>query len=309
MSSLPTDTFTDADLNVYFPEIWANRINDFYRARLQLGAFFLDLSDDFSMGGDVLNIPSLTEMSANTKTTATAVTLNSPTETDVNLTVNTWKEVSFVIEDFQAAKLKKSYNLKERYAKNAAYTAAGVYEDALITLIGAFSNTVGSSTTVLLDSNIRAAINYLEVADVDMSDVAFFFHPSVINTQLLNIDKYVDFDFTTARPVDGGGLSTRTTTGEVSSYGLKPRGQLYGIPVYASTRLDYVSGTTGRIGCLAHPEAIVHASITPNANSSMKVRVQEQYLQTYLGTLVTADIMFGVIENRDAAGVTIYSKE
>jgi hypothetical protein len=68
-----------------------------------------------------------------------------------------------------------------------------------------------------------------------------------------------------------------------------------------------VSGTTGRYGCIAHPEALVHASITPNSNSGMKVRVQEQYLQTYLGTLVTADIMFGVVENRDTSGVTIIS--
>jgi len=33
------------------------------------------MSGDFSGGGDVLNIPSLTEMSANTKVNATAVTL------------------------------------------------------------------------------------------------------------------------------------------------------------------------------------------------------------------------------------------
>jgi hypothetical protein len=76
MSSYPTDTFTDADLTVFFPEIWAERINDFFRARLQAGAFFLDVSEDFSGGGDTLNIPNLTEMTANAKSNATAVTLN-----------------------------------------------------------------------------------------------------------------------------------------------------------------------------------------------------------------------------------------
>jgi len=72
----PTDTFIDADMEVFFPEIWAARINDFFRARLQLGAFFTDMSEDFAGGGDVLNIPNFTEMSANTKNNATAVTLN-----------------------------------------------------------------------------------------------------------------------------------------------------------------------------------------------------------------------------------------
>lgn len=71
----PTGTFSDADLNVFFPEIWSERINDFFRARLQAGAFFLDLSEDFSAGGDTLNIPNLTEMTAYAKSNATAVTL------------------------------------------------------------------------------------------------------------------------------------------------------------------------------------------------------------------------------------------
>lgn len=210
-----------------------------------------------------------------------------------------------MIEDFQGAKLKKSYNIKEKYAKNAAYTAAASYEDAIIALIDDFSNTVGTSTAVIADSNIRAAINYLETANVELEDCAFFFHPSVVNTQLLNIERYVDFDFTTSRPIDGGGLATNTTVGAMSTVGLKPRGNLYGIPVYSSTRMAYVSGSDGRYGCLAHKDAIVHAAITPNPNSGMRVRVQESYKQEYLGTLVTADIMFGVIENRDTAGVTI----
>jgi hypothetical protein len=197
--------------------------------------------------------------------------------------------------------------LKEKCAKNAAYTAAGAYEDAIIALMDNFSNTVGASNANLADSDIRAAINYLEVANVSLEECAFFFHPSVINNQLLAIDRYVDFDFTTSRPVDGGGLSTMTTVGSVSTIGLKPKGSLYGIPVYSSSRLPYVSGTDGRVGCLAHPDAIVHAAITPDSNSGMRVRIQESYKQEYLGTLVTADVMFGVIENRDAAGVTIYA--
>lgn len=307
--AFPTGTLSDTNLDVFFPEIWSNRINDYFRARLQVAAFFLDLSDEFAMGGDVLNIPNLTAMSANTKTIATTVTLNAATETDTNLTINTWKEVSFAIEDFQAAKLKRSYALKSRYARNAAYAAALVYEDAIIALMDDFTNTVGTSTAVLLDSNIRAAKDYLECNEVDMDEVAWFFHPTVINTQLLAIDRYVDFDFTSVRAVDGGGLSASTSGGITGSFGLKPRGSLYGIPVYSTTRMPYVSGTTGRIGCLAHKEAIVHASITPDPDSAMKVRVQECYKQEYLSTLVTADIMFGVVENRDGAGVTIYSKE
>ncbi|GAG11919.1 unnamed protein product, partial [marine sediment metagenome] len=37
------------------------------------------------------------------------------------------------------------------------------------------------------------------------------------------------------------------------------------------------------------------------------VRLQTQYRQEYLGNLVTADVIFGVIENRDSSGVLIMS--
>lgn len=73
--AFPTDSFTSADLDVMIPEIWSEKINDFFRAKLAAADFFLDMSSDVPEG-DQLNIPNLTEMSANSKSNATAVTLN-----------------------------------------------------------------------------------------------------------------------------------------------------------------------------------------------------------------------------------------
>jgi hypothetical protein len=242
-------------------EIWSEKMNDFFRARLVTAKFFEDATADLQGGGDIVHVSNLTEMSANTKSNATAVTLNSPTETDVDLTVNTWKEVSFMIEDLEAAKVKQSYRIQERYARNAAYTAAAAYEDAIIALFDNFTTSTGSSTLSVGDSDIRAAIQALDVANVPSEDRGFFFHPSIIWGDLMAIDKYVNFDYTTTRPVDGGGIADSTTVGTMNSTELRPQGSLYGIPVYSSTRLPVVLGS--RVGC------------------------------------------FGVIENRDNAGVTI----
>jgi hypothetical protein len=73
-----------------------------------------------------------------------------------------------------------------------------------------------------------------------------------------------------------------------------------------------VSGTTGRINALAHPDAI-HFATSPLGQGgsmgamvgSMGIRVQSNYIPDYLSTVTTADILYGVVENRDVAGVRI----
>jgi len=120
--------------------------------------FFVDRSSELMDGGDTLYTPSITEMAANTKSAGTAVTLNNSTETKVTLTVDTWKEVSFVIEDKELAQVKKSYAIQQTYAKNSAYTAAKSLETAIGTLFKSFTNAVGASTTTIQDSDILKAL-------------------------------------------------------------------------------------------------------------------------------------------------------
>lgn len=94
----------------------------------------------------------------------------------------------------------------------------------------------------------------------------------------------------------------------------RPAGYLYGIPVHISNSIQYVSGSTGRSNALAHRDALHFATAPLGASSkasamvgSMGVRVQSNYVPEYLSTLTTADILYGVIENRNVAGVLVYS--
>ena len=86
--AFPTDTLTGTDLAVFIPEIWGDMINDFAKDVQVLSKFVTDRSYELTGGGDTIYTPGLTEMSANSKTVATAVTLNDPTETPVTLTVD-----------------------------------------------------------------------------------------------------------------------------------------------------------------------------------------------------------------------------
>lgn len=292
--SLPTGTFTATDLAELIPEVWGNKVNDFFRAKLNITPFFTNRSDELAAGADSLYTPNLTEMSANAKSNATAVTLNSPTETKQTLTVDQWYEVSFMIEDKEAVQVKQSYNTQQRYMKNAAFTAAKKLEVAVATLFSGFSNSVGTTGQALTDSTIRTAIATLTGTSLaDFDEAAWFLHPKTIWEDVMSIDRFaLAFNTNNAsNPLEKGAT-----------------GRIYGRPVFSSANIQKINTNADYAGALAVPDAIHWATAPlPGQRDPMGVRLQSQYLQEYLGTLTTADILYGCVENRDAGGVQIVS--
>jgi len=285
---LGTDHISTTTAAVLIPEKWRGKVNDFFRAKLKAAAFFEDWSEDVSDGGDIIHTPNISEMTANAKTAGAEVTLNAPTETDVDLTINVHNEVSFIIEDVVKSKVKASYRLQENYAQNAGYTVAATLEDAIIALFSGFSQSVGTSAIALNDSNIRAAIALLDANDVPEEDRAFFLHGNVIWNQIQGTDKFSLLQNTNgADPVLKGQV-----------------GRLYNIPVIQTSRLGVTLGS--RNGALAHKSAIAFATANlAGGDMPGTVRLQSDYILEYLGDLVVADIIFGVIENRDTSGIYI----
>jgi len=304
--AFPTTSETSTTLAQLIPLLWGERVNDFFKLKLMMADFFTNRSSELADGGSALYTPNLTEMSANAKSNATAVTLNAPTETKITLTVDQWYEVSFAIEDKEAAQVKRSYYLQEKYAMNAGYTIAKKLEVAIATLFSSFNTAIGSSLLTLSDSIIRQAIAQLQTTGIDTTqDVAFFVNPVVFWKHIQNLDK---FSLAINSPVN-------------DPTGKSPRATLYGIPVYVTNNIQYVSGTTGLWNTLAHKDAI-HWAISPlgeggsqsNATGTRMtgkygVRIQSSYIPDYLSTLTTADLLYGVVENRDNAAVSIATKE
>lgn len=189
--AFPTTSHTSTTLASFIPALWGEKINDFYRSKLVMADFFVDRSSELADGGNILYTPNMTEMAATAKSNATAVTLVAPTDTKITLTVDQWYEVSFAIEDAEAARMKHSYYTQEMYAKGAGYSVAKQLETAVAELFDNFAQVVGTSVSVLLDSDIRGAINFLEVANIDTTqDVAFFVAPAVFWKQIQNLDKF-----------------------------------------------------------------------------------------------------------------------
>jgi len=293
MATFPTGTMTGAggNLDGFINEVWSAKILNFAQEKKHFSTFFTDRSDELAGGGDTVKTGSMSEMSAASKSSATAVTMNAVTDANVDLVVNTWKEVSFAIEDGTVALFLKSRYTQTNYAKNAGYTAGNTLEDAIAALFGTFTDSVGASTSVILDSDIRKAIGIAEAntkEEVTDGNFAFFFDTKVWWNQIAGITTYQ--------------LKINASNDPVTQ---RPVTKLYGVTVMLSNRIPYVSSTTGRYNALAHKDAIHYAiSPLPGQGPAM-VRVQSNYVPQYLSTVTTADIQFGVKLMRATYGVNI----
>lgn len=305
--ALGTDGFTGGnggDLTVDIPLIWGEQINDYFRFNLQLAAFFIDRSDELVDGGAAVYTPNLSALSTNAKAVNTQVTLSSPEYTKVTLDVSTWKEASFVIEDRESAQIKKSYYIQSRIAKGGAWEVAQDLEDAIAALFtGITTNIVGTAGANLADSSLLAAIAMLETAGVPVYDgeTAWIMHPNTFYRQIGSIDKMTLF----------------TNTGTEMNRTKAPTRSLYSIPVIVSPSVPLGAGAVGensaRLNLLANNDTFHWARLsmpvkaTSGMVGSQGVRVQQSYVHEYLGDLVTIDLCYGVVENRDNSAVKMRS--
>lgn len=272
--------FTSTTAAEWIPEIWLPKINEFYKANLVAADFFMDASAMWqASGGDILHIPTTSALTASSKSVASQVTLQSPTDSTVDLTINAWYESSFMIEDGVNNLFFKSYDVQEAYMRGAAYACAKALDTALTNLFAGFSQTTGASTAEIADSNIRVAIQYLDVANAPQEDRAFFLYPTTFWSGVQSIDRF----------------ALAVNSPENSPVGKRPAAYLYGYPVYMTTNLGTSTGS--RLNAFAHKDALAFATTG--------VRLHVNYIPEYLGWLMTADIQYGVIENRDTSGVWI----
>lgn len=297
-----TDSYAYSDVSVAIPTIWAQRINDVFFRQLKLAKFFVDRSDELSNGGDLIRTINGAEFSVNTKTNASEVTLQSPAQTGVDLRVSTWKEVSLLFEDREWAQMLKSPALQKSYFEGMGHAVAKDLDTSIAGLFTGFSQSVGASTSnvtlnVLMESLALMGANDIPGFDIGSSDTAFILHPYTAYRQVGILDNFVRYD----------------ANGSNGAVGQTLYPSVLGVQVIVTSAVPNVSGTSGRINMLAHRDAIHWARLAfpvRTASGSVGtegVRFQESYTHENLGTLYTADLCYGVIENRDLAGIRILS--
>jgi N4-gp56 family major capsid protein len=306
---LGTNHVTVTTAATFIPEIWSDEIVAAYKKNLVAANLVKKMSFK-GKKGDTVHIPSPTRGSASVKAASTQVTLIAATETEVNVSINKHYEYSRMIEDIVEAQALSS--LRSFYTDDAGYALAKQVDTDLIRLgrlsqggagaryAGAFIGSDGSTAydyttdnqAALTDAAIRRSIQRLDDSDVPMDGRFFIVPPSTRNT-LMGLPRFTEQAF-----VGEQGASNTIRNGEI--------GDVYGVKVYVSTNADTAndandgSGTAqaARIALMAHKDAFVLVE-------QVGIRSQTQYKQEYLGTLFTADTLYGVAELRDYSSVAL----
>ena len=301
---LGTAHVTKTTAATFVPQLWSDEIIASYQKNLVMANLIKKMNFK-GKKGDTVHIPAPTRGSASVKSASTQVNLIAATETEVIAYINKHYEYSRLIEDIVETQALSS--LRSFYTDDAGYALARQVDSDLIALgravnggggttaySGALSGADGTTAYVagantglgaITDAAIRRSIQRLDDSDVPMDNRFLVVPPSSRNT-LMGIARFTEQAF-----VGEAGGNNTIRNGEI--------GNVYGVPVFVTSNADTTSGSTAcRIALMGHKDFAVLVE-------QQAVRAQTQYKQEYLGTLFTADTLYGVQELRDGAAVAL----
>ena len=300
-------TVDNTSAATFIPEIWSDEVVAAYQSNLVLAPLVKKMAMT-GKKGDTIHIPKPVRGTANAKAENTAVTIQNATEGEVQVTVDKHFEYSRLIEDITEAQALAS--LRQFYTGDAGYALAKQVDTDLFALGKSFGNnnaayegtgsyfidgtngltqytddTANGAVDVFTDAGFRDLIQKMDDADVPMDNRCLVVPPSVRNA-IMGIARYSSSDFVDGRVVNNGQI-----------------GNLYGIDVFVSSNCPVIetaaansaSAVDLKQAMLFHKDAMVLAE-------QQGVRSQTQYKQEFLGSLYTADTLYGTAVLRpDAA--------
>ena len=290
------------DTQGFVPEVWTDEIVAAYKKSLVAANLFKKMNFK-GKKGDKVYFPAPARGVAAAKAVETLVTLQGASGTAIGVNIDQHFEYSRLIEDL--AEVQASSSMRRFYTDDAGYALSTNIDTALIKLgrgaqggggtaaySGAFLGGNGTTAyvdttnigTALTDEGFRRAIQRLDDADVPMDQRYFIIPPATRNT-MMGLARFTEQAFVG----DASGNNT-IRNGQI--------GDVYGVKVFVSTNADTATTATTRIALLFHPEAAVLVE-------QLGIRVQTQYKQEYLSTLLTADTLYGVGELRDTSMVAL----
>jgi len=299
--ALGTNHVTTTTGAVFIPDVWSDEVVAAYKRSLVMGNLVKKMSFK-GKKGDTVHIPVPTRGSASAKAASTQVTLIAATESEITVSINKHYEYSRLIEDIVEAQALSS--LRRFYTEDAGYALAKQIDTDLIQLArGAHGSTASntqysggiigstgvaytyssSNAAAIADAGIRKAIQLLDDADVPMEGRVLVV-PPVARNSMLGIARFTEQAFK--------GNGDTLMNGQF--------GDIYGVKVYVSTNCDTAAGNsnTDRAALMFHKDFSVLVE-------QQGIRSQAQYKQEYLGTLYTADTLYGVGELRDGSCIPL----
>jgi hypothetical protein len=299
------DNVISADLSTsgFVPDLWMDEIQAAHKKNVVLAALVRKLNVK-GKRGDSIKLPKPSRGSATAKAAdAIVTTIQASSGASVTINLTAHYEYSRLIEDI--AEVHALASMRKFYTDDAGYAMALIKDTTIFlaarTLNGgdgastwnkgviagdgttAFVDAAGNANaTAITDAGIRRGIQVLDDSDIPMSD-RFLVLPPVARRVMMGLARFTEQAFV------GDGKTIRN--GKL--------GDVYGVSVHVTNNCPVpTSATTAKVGLLAHRDALILAEV-------LGPRVQTQYKQEYLATLLTADTIFGVAEAYDAGGLAM----
>lgn len=187
---------TTAD--VYLEEKWSKKATIAREKRL---VFATSVDRQFEAElkrGQILHIGNITQPTARSKSVNTAISYETVTETEKNITINTYYYTAIALEDVIEPMI--SINIVEKYLPGLGY-GLGLQEDSdLAALIddGTITNSVGTLATGLTYDNLVRGDQYLNDADVPQEDRCIIISPAE-KANMLKMDQFINKDYSDIR--------------------------------------------------------------------------------------------------------------
>jgi hypothetical protein len=294
---MPNVTYASAQ--AFIPEIWALRAFQALRNNMVLANLVTTDSDIGSfVVGDILHIPFPGTFTANAKVANTAVTLQTPSDTDVTVTLNKNYEVSFLIEDI--ARAMQDQNIMDRYINNAVIPLAEQIENDLFALYASLTNNVAVAGMSL--SQLLAATKQLNVQKVTQANRKLVISPGALfklqTDTATTMANYLAFSQPDA--IRNGLFASNLGGFDVYMSQLVPK----------STNMFNLAFTPDVfvLAMRALPETDnpgVSQTVFRDPGSNLTFRQTVAYIPSQLGLQVTLDVLYGVAVLRNAAGCQV----
>lgn len=271
---------------VFLPDIWAKEV-ELARESAKVMRDIVNRRDaDVAQSGNLLEVPFVSNLTANAVSDNTAVSFQAPTETKVQVTLNRHFEASVAIQDRLSRQA--AYDLAAKYQEKTGEALERQINTDLTGLYTSLSQTVGTGTSTLTEANIVRAIQYLNDANAPQSDRHFVVKPGTMN-QLQQLSRFTEYQ--TVGPSGQPAPMIGGNNGLI--------GNVFGVEVHMTTDIQQVTGTPGKVhNLLFHRDWAVLCI-------QKEVGVEMQRRPDFVATGYIATALWGYTQLRSDHGVDV----
>ena len=280
------DKTTGAD---FIPELWAEPIYKFYKETNRLAGSVDDYSSLVRNAGDTVHIPKIALKAPVSKVKSTIVDFSTAaTVGKVDLTIDKHYVVPELFEDF--ALIQSNFELISKYTKMMGESIARQVESDMWVELDGFQTRVDvSANNTFGVATLESVLANLYAIDIDPNNC------SMVLSNLMLAD--------VMNPSGGIGqyFIRQDASGEGKGLRTGAVGLIYGMNVFHSAAIPTATTNDLAVGAVYPTDACVFAA-------QQDVRVQAEYSIDYLGTKVTADIIYGmklIDESGDLRGLNL----